>query len=81
MISQSITARVAHRLTENTWYQYVRNSSRFFRETDEGEIEEYHRDTQIVSPFKDPGIEAEASLSHRKARMYGFNRDISEDRF
>ncbi|GAA5855731.1 hypothetical protein JCM5353_005394, partial [Sporobolomyces roseus] len=75
------TAQVAGRTAVNNWYQYVANSSRLFRETEGGGLEEYHRDTKLVSPIVDPGVEVQASLSRRKARMYGFASNALEDRF
>ncbi|GAA5836938.1 hypothetical protein JCM5353_004349 [Sporobolomyces roseus] len=76
---QSFTTHVGFSLTK-TWYCFVPDSHRFFRRAAKNHIEEITYRTKVTG-FCDPGVGVQASLSHRKAEMYGFAGSGSENRF
>jgi len=69
-------------ISKHTYREYVEHSGRYFRKSDRGHIKELDPNTKKVKKqYNDVELNLQASLSHRKARMYGFDRADSEDRF
>ncbi|GAA5853511.1 hypothetical protein JCM5353_000828 [Sporobolomyces roseus] len=67
---ESIKSRTARAgLSNKVWYEFAPNSKRYFRETSKGDIEEYHQARSLITK---PTLHS-SSLSHRKARIYGFD--------